>query len=268
MGQGRVQGEGSQQEGEFGPQSPDFATLGDGEQNTAHPAREPVPRGRHRPRLSQRVSCSLQPRQIRVSSRLWRHVPYQAFGASLPPSPAPLLLSLLLSPTWCHFPHLSCVSLLSSLLHPLLHLHLGSLIPQFPSQLFRLRTSPHCDQILYTKSNPQLSFNPFIPPLHTPPCGSIPAWSIPPASTLGARRALGDSPQAVPSIPAGWAGRGKAWSLKVPPITLRSGAHNAQGLCWALAESLGKGSAGPPVSLLCTCELRLFRLIVSPTLGF
>ena len=91
--------------------------------------------------------CSLQPRQIRGSSRIWGSVLYQAFGPSSPPSPAPLLLSLLLPPIWCRFPHLSCVSLLSSLLHPLLHLHLNSLIPQCPPQLFRLRTSPHCVQI-------------------------------------------------------------------------------------------------------------------------
>lgn len=46
MGQGRAQGGGSQQEEEFEPQSPDFATLGDGEQHMA----------RCGPRLSQRVS--------------------------------------------------------------------------------------------------------------------------------------------------------------------------------------------------------------------
>lgn len=46
MGQGRTQGGDSQQEEEFEPQSPDFATLVDGEQNMA----------RCGPRLSQWVS--------------------------------------------------------------------------------------------------------------------------------------------------------------------------------------------------------------------
>lgn len=147
MGQGRVQGGGSQQEGEFGPQSPDFATLGDGEQNAVHPAGEPALERGMDPGFLRGFPCSLQPKQIRVSPRFWRSILCQAFGPSSPPSPAPLLLSMLLPRIWCHFPHLSCVSLLSSLLQPLLHLHLGSLIPQFPSHVFRLHTSPHCVQI-------------------------------------------------------------------------------------------------------------------------
>lgn len=87
--------------------------------------------------------CSLQSMQIRV----WSGILYHAFGSCSLPSPVRLLLSLLLPLIWRHFPSLTCVSLLSSFLQPLLHLCLGSLISQFPSQLFRLHTSPHCVQI-------------------------------------------------------------------------------------------------------------------------
>lgn len=43
----------------------------------------------------------------------------------------------------------------------------------------------------------------------------------------------------MPSIPVEWAGTGKAWSVKVPPIT-----PSTQRLCWGLAEALGKGTKG------------------------
>lgn len=90
--------------------------------------------------------------------------------------------------------------------------------------------------VTYTKSSPHLSCNTLNTALHTAPYSSNLARSIPrPGNMKGPRRL----PQAVPRIPVGWAGAGRACSVKVSPITLQSGAHSTQRLCWVLAEASG-----------------------------
>lgn len=82
--------------GEFGPQSPEFATLGDGEQKVAHPAREPAARRRHRPRLPQQIFPALSS-QGKLGSA-------PGLGGALPTG----LLDHLLHPHHHHFCFLCC----------------------------------------------------------------------------------------------------------------------------------------------------------------